>query len=306
MIALAWIGAVTGPFAAWWLWRRGATITHVVVGILAVAYLLAVWAVLIEPRTLTVRHVAVDSPGWRGPPLRIGVLSDTHVGSGHVTVPGLRRTLARLNAERPDLIVFLGDYAGGHLPEGDRSPADRAAVLDGAAALAEARAPLGRYAVLGNHDWWFGGPSVEAAVRGAGVPVLENAAVRIARPEGAFWLAGLADLYSARSAPSAAAALGEVPASEPAIVLTHWPDTFPGVPDRVALTLAGHSHCGQVNLPFVGRPVLPSPGSARWPCGLYREGKRRLYVTGGVGTSILPVRFRAPPEIVIVTLSAAP
>jgi len=73
-------------------------------------------------------------------------------------------------------------------------------------------------------------------------------------------------------------------------------------PDRVALTLAGHSHCGQVNLPFFGRLLLASPGSEKWPCGLYEERGRKLYVTGGVGVSILPVRFNQPPEIVVITL----
>ena len=86
--------------------------------------------------------------------------------------------------------------------------------------------------------------------------------------------------------------------------ITHWPDPFETMPPRVALTLAGHTHCGQVNLPILGRPILPSPASHRWPCGLYDEGGRMLFVPGGVGTSVLPVRFRAPPEIVIVTLRA--
>ncbi|WP_293382248.1 metallophosphoesterase [Phenylobacterium sp. SCN 70-31] len=306
MIAFACILAATGPLAAWWLWRRGAAITRAVVGLLALAYLLGVWAVLIEPQTLSVREVAVESPAWRGAPVRIGVLSDVHVGPDHMPPDRVRRIVTRLNRERPDVIVFLGDYVGGHAPAAQRSEPDRAEVMKGVAALGEARAPLGRYAVLGNHDWWFGGLLVEAALTRAGAPVLENRAVRIDRPGGSFWIAGLADMESARASPSAAAALREIPDGEPAIVLTHWPDTFPGIPDRIALTLAGHSHCGQVNLPFVGRPVLPSPGSARWPCGVYREGERQLYVTGGVGTSILPVRFRAPPEIVIVTLSAAP
>jgi predicted MPP superfamily phosphohydrolase len=87
------------------------------------------------------------------------------------------------------------------------------------------------------------------------------------------------------------------------IVLTHWPDPWRRVPPRVALTLAGHTHCGQVNLPFLGRLVAASPGSRRWSCGLYEDGGRKLFVTGGLGVSILPVRFRAPPEIVILTLS---
>ncbi|HEX7948063.1 MAG TPA: hypothetical protein VF495_25585, partial [Phenylobacterium sp.] len=160
--------------------------------------------------------------------------------------------------------------------------------------------------VLGNHDWWYGAGETAAALRKAGVTPLNNTAVHIARPGGAFWVAGLADLDSFAARPDAAQALANVPADAPVIMLTHAPDPWPQVPERVALTLAGHSHCGQVRLPVLGRPITPSPGSRRWPCGRYDEGGRILYVTGGVGTSILPVRFGVPPEIVIVTLRGHP
>jgi predicted MPP superfamily phosphohydrolase len=183
-----------------------------------------------------------------------------------------------------------------------RARPDRSAVLQGAAALGQARAPLGRFAVLGNHDWWYDGPALEAQLQRSGVTVLENAAVKVARPGGDFWIAGLADLDSRRAEPSPQTALARVPTGEPVILLSHWPDPFPTVPPRVALTLAGHTHCGQVNLPLLGRLVHASHGAKRWGCGLYDEGGRKLFVTSGLGVSILPVRFRAPPEVAIVTL----
>ena len=303
LLTLAWTGAILGPFAGLWLWRRRA---RIVLAVLATFYILGVWAFLVEPETLAVRRVSVESGAWRGPPLRIGVVSDIHVGAPHVTPARVKRVMARLSRERPDVAVFLGDYAGGHEPAPVRAAPQRSAVLTGAAALGGARAPLGRYAVLGNHDWWYDGPAVEAALRRAGVVVLENDAVRIERPQGAFWIAGLADLQSRRARPRPETTLRDVPAADPVIMLTHWPDPWPAVPPRVALTLAGHSHCGQVNFPIAGRLLHASHGSRRWPCGLYREGPRQLYVTGGVGGSILPVRFRAPPEIVIVTLRGRP
>ena len=136
--------------------------------------------------------------------------------------------------------------------------------------------------------------------------MLANHALRVARPSGGFWVAGVADFQSERTEPSVAAALRDVTTDEPVLLLSHWPDIFTHVPPRVALTVAAHTHCGQVNLPFLGRPVLPSAGSRRWPCGLYDDGGRKLLVTGGLGVSMLPVRFRAPPEIVIVTLSGRP
>jgi len=159
--------------------------------------------------------------------------------------------------------------------------------------------------VLGNHDSWYDDAAISAALTRAGVRVLDNRAERIARPGSAFWVAGLADMHSPRQPPTVSGTLRDVTDAAPIIVLTHWPDPFVDVPDRVALTLAGHTHCGQVNLPLLGRLVHASAMSERWACGLYDEGGRKLFVTGGVGVSILPVRFRAPPEIVIVTLRAA-
>lgn len=306
-LTLAWLGAGLGPIlalAAWrWLgpsYRRTAAV-RVAFALFATAYLLGVWTFLIEPRTLAVREVTVESARWSGAPLRIGVISDTHVGA-HVTPERVRRTMARLSREKPDVVVFLGDYAGGHEPAALRADPDRSAVLRGARALGEVRAPLGRVAVLGNHDWWYDGPALEAQLRRANVSVLENAALRIERPGGAFWIAGLADLDSKRTEPSAEFALAGIPDGASVIVITHWPDPFPTVPHRVALTLAGHTHCGQVNLPLLGRLVHASHGARRWGCGLYDEGGRKLFVTSGLGVSILPVRFRAPPEIALVTL----
>jgi uncharacterized protein len=309
LLGLAWMGAVLGPpfgLIAWLRLRRRRTVAAVFLILFTMVYALGVWAFLIEPKTLAVRHVTIDSETWRGPPLRIGVLSDTHVGAPHVTPERVRQVVARLNRERPDVIVLLGDYAGGHEPAAVRAAPERSAILKGAAALGEARAPFGRVAVLGNHDWWYDGLALEGQLRRSGVPVLENGAIRVARPGAPFWIGGLADLDSQRARPSAEATLAAIPAGEPVILLTHWPDLFPDVPPRVALTIAGHSHCGQVNLPVVGRLLHASHGSARWPCGLYDEGGRKLFVTGGLGVSILPVRFRAPPEIVVVTLREAP
>ena len=308
ILLIVWCGAILGPVAAGLIWRRlsparrrsGAVLARL--ALLALAYVLAVWGFLIEPQTLVVRRVSIESATWRGPPLRIGVLSDTHVGA-QVSPERVSRVVATLSRQRPDLIVFLGDYVGGHGPEAARSARVRAAILRGVAALDGAHAPLGRIAILGNHDWWYDGPAIEAALRRANIPVLENDAIRIARPGGPFWVAAVADRATRRARPSVARALSGVPATEPVIMLTHWPDPWRTVPPRVALTLAGHTHCGQVNLPFVGRLVAASPGSRRWPCGLYEEGGRKLFVTGGLGVSILPVRFRAPPEIVILTLS---
>ena len=166
--------------------------------------------------------------------------------------------------------------------------------------LKRLRAPLGVYAVLGNHDWWFDGERVTRALRGAGLGVLENQAVRIERGGGAFWLAGIADLWT--RTPDVHGTLRQVSTDDPVLMFTHNPDIFPGVPPRVSLTLAGHTHGGQVNLPLLGRPVVPSRFGQRYAFGHVVERGRHLFVRGGVGTSIIPVRFRVPPEVVILNL----
>lgn len=270
----------------------------------AVGWALAIWAFTIEPATLAVRRVTIDSPQWSGAPLRIGVISDTHVSSLHVDAARVRDVVARMNALKPDIVVLLGDYTGSHEPADQRPAEERAQIVAGIEAFATLRAPLGVVGILGNHDWWYDGPDIERAMIDAKIVVLANNAVRIDRSNGAFNIAGLESLSSKRALPSSVRAMRNAPSDEPVILLMHEPDAFADAPATVALSLAGHTHCGQVRLPFVGAVVLPSAGSRRWPCGLYDQGGRKLYVTGGVGTSILPVRLSAGPEIALVTLRA--
>jgi len=308
ILTLAWIGTVAGPVLCALIIRgllRGrrlvlATTTGTIVGL---AWLLGVWAFLIEPATLTVRHVTVESATWSGEPLRVGIISDTHVAAPHTDVRRIEHLVARMNAEQPDVVMLLGDYAGGHEPAATRARPERSEILRGVETFRGLSAPFGVHAVLGNHDSWYDDLAIAAALGRAGASVLDNRAERVERPSGAFWVAGLADMESPREGPRVAATLATIPDADPVIVLSHWPDPFTDVPGRVALTLAGHTHCGQVNLPFLGRLVHASRMSERWACGLYDEGGRKLFVTGGVGVSILPVRFRAQPEIVILTLT---
>lgn len=317
LVILAWAGAVLWPvllgLALWRGLKRGrgpGWIGWSAVLVVSVAWFLGIWAFLWEPQQLVIRRVEATSAAWSGAALKIGVISDTHTDGAHMGVGRLNDVIDRMNAEQPDIVVLLGDFVSGHELMANRSADNRKAIAEGLAAFSRLRAPLGVHAVLGNHDWWYDGPTVEAQLKLAGVNVMENGRVRISREGGVFWIAGLADYHSERSQPSYSLALGPqpdaaaVPAGEPVIVMSHWPDAFAVAPDRVALTLAGHSHCGQVNLPFVGRPVAVSDGARRWPCGLYEDRGRRLYVTGGVGTSVMPVRFGQPPEIAVVTLRA--
>ena len=213
-------------------------------------------------------------------------------GAPHVGEDRLERLVDAVNARRPDLVLLLGDYIDPEVRFGS-AVAPRAV----ASRLAALRAPRGVVAVLGNHDWHNDGPGMRAALRAAGIPVLENEA----RDAGGVWVAGLED--SRYRAPDAARALRDVPAGAPVIVLSHDPDLFPTVPERVALTVSGHLHGGQVGVPVIRRPFIPSRFGERYAAGHVVEGGRHLYVTTGFGTTGWPVRLFTPPEAVVLRLT---
>jgi predicted MPP superfamily phosphohydrolase len=262
---------------------------------------LGAWAFWIEPNRLVVKQTEIKLPGWPESlnRLRIVAISDLHVGSLYITLDKLERVVETINAAKPDIVVLLGDYViqdvvGGRFIEPEVF----------AEKLKALRAPGGVVAVLGNHDWWYDAPRVRRALEQAGMHVLEDEAVPIQHRGQVLWLAGLVDLWKGK--PDIEKAMSQVPQGAPMIMLTHNPDIFPQVPPRVSLTVAGHTHGGQVNLPFVGRLVVPSQFGQRYAIGHIQENKRHLFVTPGIGTSIFPVRFRVPPEISVVTLVAQP
>ena len=261
----------------------------------AVGVFLAVWAFWWEPRRLVVRESSLSLPCWVGAPIRVAVLSDLHVGSPYVGIEKLERVVELTNAGHPDLVVLLGDFVIQDVVGGSFVPPERIA-----STLKDLHAPLGVYAVLGNHDWWLDAPRIERAFRSAGIQVLEDRAVRLGRDRASFWLVGISDYME--GAHDVKRALSGVNDTAPVIAITHNPDVFPTIPRRVCLTLAGHTHGGQVALPIVGRPIVPSHYGDDYAIGHIHEAARDLFVTSGVGTSIIPVRFRVPPEIVFLQL----
>ena len=262
---------------------------------------LAVYAFWIEPRRLVVTRVEVAAPAWPAgaPDLRVVALADLHAAGPHITPDRIAAIVARANAERPDLVALLGDYVFETWARTSFVPPEAVA-----AALAGLRARLGVFAVIGNHDWALDGARVRRALEGAGIPVLDNAARRVEADDGfAFWVAGVGDRDVDRD--DLPGTLTRVTNGAPILLLTHSPDLFPDVPERVALTLAGHTHGGQCDLPLLTRFVIPSRYGRRFAYGHIVEGGRHLVVSGGLGCTLLPMRFRMPPEIVVVTLRAA-
>ncbi len=204
--------------------------------------------------------------------------------------------MARPNPAAPDIVCILGDLViqgviGGHF----------VAPEDIAAELKRLRAAAGVVAVLGNHDAWLNHDRVRDALERNGIRVVEETAVRRETPAGPLWIAGISDLWTGSH--DVTRALAAVKDDDAAVILlTHNPDVFPLVPDDVAVTLAGHTHGGQVRLPLVGRPVVPSQFGQRFAAGHVIEGGRHLFVATGLGTSILPIRFRVPPAVTMLTV----
>jgi hypothetical protein len=264
---------------------------------LAAGLALAVYAFWIEPRSLVVTRLSLPLPGLARE-VRLVVMADLQPAGPIESLESIAAIVDRMNAEEGDLVLLLGDYVSTRrLSTGFIDPYDTVPILG------RLEAPLGVYAVLGNHDWWWDGPEMRRLLTDQGITVLEDAGERVEAGAQSLWIAGLSDPVT--QAYDLGATLAQVGTDAPILLLTHTPDVFPDVPAEVGLTLAGHTHGGQVDLPFLGRPIVPSRFGERFAYGLIEEAGRRLYVTSGIGTAIIPVRFRVPPEIVVLTLTPA-
>jgi predicted MPP superfamily phosphohydrolase len=240
------------------------------------------------------------SPAFNG--LRIVQLSDIHMDE--YTEPFfLRRVVDRINSIAPDAVLFTGDYISYGL--GSRDFAVGAAWQ--CANILNTLNCRQRYAILGNHDVIVGEKQVTAALTASGINVLRNTHLPIERGGGRFWLAGLDDPVEGHPDPELAipASIRNIP-NEPVVLMCHAPDYADHLLARapgkaVALMLSGHTHGGQVRLPFLGAIALPTMGK-RYVEGWFRLGDLQLYVNRGIGTVGLPLRFDCPPEITLFTL----
>lgn len=266
---------------------------------MAAAALLA-RAAWFEPRRLVTHERTLELPHWPAAldGLRLALVSDLHAGGPQVRQETVGRVVARVNEARPDLIAVLGDAIDPNVH--GATPVAPEAVGRELGALS---APLGVVGVLGNHDWSNDGPGVLRALREAGVTVLENETFAVPARGTMLHVAGVADANT--RLPDLYATLRDVPPGAAVLLLSHNPDVFPQVPARVSLTVAGHTHGGQVDLPLVRRLAIPSRFGDRYARGHVVEDGRHLFVTSGIGTSRWPVRLRRPPEIVVLCLRTA-
>jgi len=276
------------------------------------------WAFALEPGfMLNVTTYNLTPEGWPANlRMKAVVIADVHACEPWMSVERIRHICEVANALQPDVIFLLGDYQAGM-----RMVTKAVYPEEWGEAMSVLKAPLGVYGVLGNHDIWHGvlpgvkgdeGETVARTLTQASVRVLHNEAVRLSKDGAHVWVAGLADqMYNWDRGrrrwvglDDLDGALARVTDDSPVILLAHEPFIFPRVPKRVSLTLCGHTHGGQIMLPFIGNPLLLRRIKAAYAYGHVIEDGRHMIVSAGLGTSIIPARFMRPPEIVQINLGS--
>jgi uncharacterized protein len=248
---------------------------------------------------LNVARYALRPNNWSdGLKLRIAALSDIHASEPYMSAARIHEIVALTNTLGADIIVLLGDYVVGSGAHYRKLP-----YSEWTSELVNLKAPLGVFAILGNHDWWQYGENRQ------NITVLQNKAFKLQKDGQPFWLAGLGDQLAfldwatreVKGADDLPATLAQITDDAPVVLLAHEPDIFVKVPSHVSLTLSGHTHGGQIRV-MGWSPIIPSRYGNRFAYGHVQEGGRDLLVTGGLGVSRIPVRIGMPPEIMLVDL----
>ena len=259
---------------------------------------LVTYMLLIEPNQIKIVERDVVTEKWgQQKPLKIALIADVHAVWPWMDVKHIERIVSKTNEQKPDLILLLGDYVSTH-PFGLQIAPEK-----GLAPYNKLSAPCGVFAVLGNHDLHGNGSAGwPEALRKSGLNVLENKAIKVQCEGNELWVAGLEELWWQNA--DIIKTLEMVDDDKPVIMAMHNPDSFVDVPQNVALSVAGHTHAGQIQFPFIGAisSVIPSRYGKRFHYGHIQEDGKDLVVSGGLGSTGIPLRLLNPPEIVIVTL----
>lgn len=240
--------------------------------------LLIIWSFFIEPNLLIIKNYTLKNLGDR----KIVFVSDFHIAKNEKA--RLQRIVNTINEIEPDLVLSGGDFIKGH--DGKFTMPIEEQVKE----FKKIKAPI--FTVLGNHDGWYDKDGVREVLQKNGITVLENSNVKF---EG-LSIAGVEDVQT--GFPDAELAL--IGTEHPRILLSHNPDIYYDVHEDVDLILAGHLHGGQIYLPFIGALSVPSKYGNKFVRGMIQENKNKMLVTNGLGTSILPIRFGAIPEIIVI------
>lgn len=271
-------------------------------GLIAVAIALAVIGYRQATAFPVVTRYDVHVPGWQaGRPLKVAFLADIHAVLPDMPAERVRGIVAAVNRLQPDLVLLGGDYVSVR-----RLKSGPVATEAAIAPLGDLRAPLGVVAVLGNHDWKRGGEAVARALQRRGIIVLRNSAVL----RGDVAVMGTDDAVTEHGnlgpAKSAMARLtrtigGPDRFPGPVLLVAHSPAMAHFAAPYIDLTLAGHTHGGQM-LPWLSRTLIERKLGSGLSYGQHRLGGHDVIVTAGIGASIVPLRLGVPPEIVLVRL----
>lgn len=226
-------------------------------------------------------------------PLRVLALSDVHVAGPDMPPSRVDHIARQLNALSPDLILVAGD-----LISEKRTATKLYSEEEVAASFAAFEARFGMVVAPGNHDHWVDLDAMVTALEGHGITVLRNAAAR----RGPLLIGAVDDDFTGHDDVPATFAALEALGEGPAVVVSHTPDIVPDLPRAVSAVFAGHTHCGQISLPVIGPVSTMSRFGDRFACGMIRDGEQTVFVGAGLGTSLLPLRYGAPPDVWLVTL----
>ena len=245
-----------------------------------------------EANTLTLERIEItlDRLPKKLDGLKCVHLSDIH-HSPLTDLKHIERAVKFANRLKPDIVLLTGDYVS---HESDY-------IAPVAETLAKLRSPMGTFACLGNHDHWTDAGLVTELFRGEGITMLVNEGLRIGSNGASFWLAGVDD-HMVGQTDVVAALKGSFP-DEVKILLAHNPVIFrQAAKKRVDLTLSGHTHGGQIKLRDNEKRIIRR---RKLSSGLHERDSSQIYITRGIGTVVLPVRYQCPPEISLLTLRAA-
>lgn len=255
--------------------------------------LLAIWSILIEPRWVAHRvfNTALQNQPALG--LKVVLTSDWHLTKNSLwrvmTHARASAIIEDINQTKPDIILITGDL----IAEPNQKPTLANTVEDEIAkTLGKLKASKGVYAVLGNHDNWYNHAKMKRALTKQHIQVLENDAVYV--KNAGLWIAGIGDESTQHAHPLKA--IKSIPKNAAALIMMHDPASFTNLPSTNSISFAGHTHGGQVYIPWYGAPINASKAPRAWAYGWVNHNKNKMYVTSGLGVSILPVRFNMRPE----------
>ena len=258
----------------------------------------------LEPYRLVIKEVTINVPNWNRElnGFKVVAISDIHGGSHTITEERIRKITEQINAQNPDIIVMLGDFVSQVHDNVPIKKRDLKMPIETIAKnLSGLKSKYGVFVVIGNHDWWFDDQKCRTEFEKVGFTVLENETKSFVVNNNTVTVLGIEDFWR-RGVVDVKDVLEKLPSQENIIGITHNPESFDQTPQSLSILLAGHTHGGQVNFPFIGAPIVPA--KKEFTAGHIEKEGRNLFVTTGIGTSGLPFRFRVPPEIVVTTLNS--